>query len=102
MSQNNWPVELVNTRLTDNAEEVIVNCAIHNTCKKFWRWANQHSTNITVTKHVNEDLATYSTRFKLVATFENQTDAALFNLSFGSELPYAQLEIDPDMQAYFR
>jgi hypothetical protein len=102
MSLNNWPVELVDTRFTDSAEEVIVSCAIHNTCRKFWDWAEQNSTNITVTKHTDEDFATYSTRFKLIATFENQTDAALFNLTFGPELPYRMLEVEPNMQAYFR
>lgn len=101
MSLNNWPVTLVDTRFTDGVDESILNSAIHNTCTEFWQWARDNGTHITISEHAEDDIQTWSTRLKLIATFDDAADAALFRLNFDSTLPYRLLQITPTMEAYF-
>lgn len=101
MSQNNWPVTLVDTRFTDAVDESILNSAVHNTCRLFWQWATDNGVHITISKHDGDDLASWSIRMKLIATFDHAADAALFRLNFNSTLPYRLLQITPTMEAYF-
>ena len=82
----------------DSDHDYIHDQAIHNTIRKYFKWANQSEVDINFTKSYSEE--SYSLSLCVDAIFKNIEDYALFKLSFDKH-PYTQLKITSDMEGYF-
>jgi len=75
---------IIKTKISEDADHsYMYDHAIQNTLTPYWQWTAENAVNVAFKKHTDNDVATYSLRLAVTATFENSSDLAMFKLTFG-------------------
>lgn len=92
---------IIKTNINDDADySYIYDHAIQNTLTPYWQWTAENDVNVAFEKHTDNDLATYSLRLAVTATFENPSDLAMFKLTFG-KFPLQSISKDSIENVHF-
>ena len=92
-------IRVIEARVKDDGDyDYIHDNAMHNTLRKYFKWAEESGAKISFEKSF-EDIG-YTLTLCVDAIFEDKEDYALFKLTF-SEMPFTRLNITPDMEGYF-
>ena len=92
-------IRVIEARVKDDSDyDYIHDQAMHNTLRKYFKWAEESGADVSFNKSWGE--GDYSLTLCVDAIFEDKEDFALFKLTF-SEMPFTRLNIKPDMEGYF-
>jgi|TARA_R110001606_G_scaffold398076_1_gene576275 hypothetical protein len=92
-------LRIIDATIKDDSDyDYLHDQAIHNTLRKYFKWAEESNADINFTKSYGEE--SYSLSLYVDAVFKNIEDYAQFKLSFDKH-PYTQLKMTPNMEGYF-
>lgn len=93
--------KLIESRVKDDGDyDYIYDNAVHNTLKKYFKWADESNVKISFYKDYTDDPMGYGILLNINANFTNSEDYALFKLTFGTE-PLTEIKTNPDMESWF-